>query len=76
MDVDPKPGTRVTWDDEDDPSNPVGTVLEPPQHELSYLATCATSYRVHIERDCVWVSWGPSDRGGWTPYEELREVPS
>lgn len=73
MNTDPKPGARVTWDD-NDLSNPVGTVESPPQAELDYVAGCALSYRTHVETDCVWVVWDGASRGAWTAVEELRAI--
>lgn len=73
MNADPSPGARVTWDD-DEPDNPVGTVETAPQSELDYVATCSTSWRTHIERDCVWVRWDGSTHGAWTAVEDLRVV--
>lgn len=73
MNTDPKPGARVMWDD-DAPDNPVGTVEQPPQDELDYVATCVSTYRIYVENHCVWVRWDGSSRGAWTPVEELRTV--
>jgi hypothetical protein len=71
-----KHGTRVRWDDED-PANPerVGTVMEPTEEELAYVATWSPTARRSVQGHVI-VRWDGDEEWdrAWCDPDDLQEV--